>query len=281
LTTGEFRDWIDTMSVGKKLEPVKQSVKRGKEHMSHVNIPTAFMMNDEKKIINSFPFFGGTTPTPTTTDPEKTTGTPAGGTGEQEDPIAKLQSDPTALKNLLEQVSKTSADLATLTQERDSLASEKEKQTRAQLSKEENLTKDLENATLQIEKLTNVVQNVAIANAFIEKSGDIKWNSVKQAMAELQDGNYSVNIDIDNGVAEVEGIENEVKRIAKDFSWLVKSAGVPEVQDGGKVAPVGRAGRPGQPAATGLPPAPPKGNQGKQARRDGMMNRFPVLMQGR
>lgn len=255
----------------------KTATTRIESKMSH-NI-TARLTNDERKIFASLPFFGGTTPEGGAVtdekkkDPAKATTEDAGGTTTtEEDPIAKLQSDPNALRDLLNQVSKTSADLANATKERDTLSQEKEKAARAQMSKEEGLQKDLENAQIQIEAYHRVVETVALQNAFITASGDTQWNSVKQAMAELDEEKYSVNVNLENSNAEVEGIENEVKRIAKECPWLVKSAGEGE----GETLRRG----PGRPRTTGTPPGAPKAG-GKTDKRDQMMNRFPVLMHGR
>lgn len=237
----------------------------------------------ERKILDSFPFFGGTTPETTagtsgdpkagaTTDSKQT-----GGGVITEDPIAALQADPNKLRDLLNQVNKLSKDHESATNALTEIERAKEKEARAQMNKEQQLSTDLENANLQIEKMTAVVQNMAVQNAFITRSGDIQWNSIKQAMAELVPDNYSVNIDLDNGMAEVDNIDQEVKRIAKDFPWLVKSAGTPDPNAQQAQGPRG----PGRPRTTGLPPAGVKGNEGKKARRDEMMQRFPVLMNQR
>lgn len=239
-------------------------------------------MSDTDKIMAAWPFFGGadenppvdegkTAPPAKTVAKETVTETP-GGNPADEDPIAKLQSDPIALRDLLNQVSKQQGDLQKISGEHATLTAEKEKQARLQLSKEENLQKDLDNANAQIEQMTEIVRNVALQNAFIEKSGEVQWNSVKQAMAELLEDNYQVDVDVNNRTAEVTGIEKEIQRIAKDSPWLVKSGGV--------VDPNGSRG-PGRPRSnpTGAPPAGPKANGDKSARRAQMMNRYPVLSQ--
>lgn len=250
--------------------------------MSTLNIPASFITNDEQKILNCYPFFGGTTPTTDTTVTEtppatetKTTETKTATTTTDEDPIKKLQSDPTALQQLLDQVSKATGDLAKVTKDRDTLATEKDKAARAQLTKEENLQKDLENAQLQIESQHEVIVAMAKQNAFLTSSGDVQWNSIKQAMAELDENNFSVEVDLESRTANVENMNNEVKRIAKDFPWLVKSAANPDGNGTGS----GRG--PGRPPGTGAPPAPQRTGQPNKQRRDAMMNRFPVLMQNR
>ena len=252
--------------------------------MNHINIPMEFASREEQNILKAWPFFGGTTPTPeagpgTTEDPEnKPNSTPGGNTSTEEDPIKKLQSDPNALQQLLQQVSKTSADLANVSKERDTLAQEKDKAARAQLTKEENLQKDLEAAQAQVEVYHEVVINVSKQMEFLNAAGaaGIQFNSLRQAMAELDDNNYKIDVDVDNRQAVIDGIDNEVKRIAKENPWLVKNAANNDDQNNGGQR------RPGRPAGTGAPPTPPRGNQGgKQQRRDGLMNRFPVLMQGR
>lgn len=254
--------------------------------MSHINIPTSFHSNETQKILDSYPFFGGTTPETTagtSGDPQgKTENQPSGGTGAEEDPIKKLQSDPTALQQLLQQVSKQSSDLANVAKERDTLATEKEKQARAVASKEENLQKDLESAQFQIEAQHEVIVGMAKNNAFLSAamSANVQFHSLKQAMAELDENNFSVDVNLDERKADVQGIENEVKRIAKDFPWLVKTTANNDEQGGSGRGP-GRP--PHRPGGTGAPPQAPKGgSQGnKGQRRDSMMNRFPVLMQGR
>lgn len=254
-----------------------------------LNSPIEPILTDaERKIFASMPFFGGEGEAAAggntiNEDEKKNQGTPAGnqqqpsgGNTNSDDPIAKLQSDPNAIKQLLDQVSKQSSDLANITQERDGLATEKEKQARAQMSKEEGLQKDLENAQVQIEQLHELVTTMAKQNAFLTASGDTKWNSVKQAMAELDDNNFTVDVNLEQRTADIQGIENEVKRIAKDFPWLVKSAAENNEQ-GNNGNNSGRGA--GRPRTTGAPPAPPKGNEGKQERRAALMSRFPVLQQ--
>lgn len=227
-----------------------------------------------------WPFFGGTNPegtTPTTppapeNKPEQTPSQAAGGTPTvADDPIAKLQADPNALRDLLKQVNDLTNAHKTATTQLDVINQEKEKQERAQRSKEENLQKDLDTANNTIQQMDAVIHNVAKQNAFLSNSGDTQWNSVKQAMAELDENNYDITIDLVNGSAEVTGMDKEVERIAKTFPWLVKSAGA--------IDPTNNGGR--KPAAprSGNPPMPPKGNEAKQAQRSQMQQRFPILAQ--
>lgn len=241
----------------------------------------ANMRGDSDSILRHWPFFGGeenngnttTTTTQTQTDPAKPDPKPSEAAGGNstvaDDPIAKLQADPNALRDLLKQVTDLTTAHGEAKSQLDAIAQEKDKAERAQRSKEENLQKDLDNAHNQIQQLDEIVRSVVKQNAFITASGDIQWNSIKQAMAELDENAYDINVDLTNRMAEATGIDKEVERIAKAFPWLVKSAAQPDPNAN-------------QPKArpTGQPPASPKpGNGGKQAQRAAMANRFPILAQ--
>lgn len=215
-------------------------------------------------IMKSWPFFGGEDP------PEKTAeGTPDGGVAD--DPIAQLAADPNKLKDLVKQAGDLSNTLKQVTTERDGLKAEQEKTVRAQQTKEQQQETDLNNANATIEKMDRVIRTVALQNAFINASGETQWNSIKQAMAELDENNYDIQVDLEGGTAEVVNMDKEVARIAKEFSWLVKSAGVLDPANNGVTKP-----GPG----TGRPPAPPRGDVKKAANRAALEKRYPILARG-
>jgi hypothetical protein len=200
-------------------------------------------------------------------------GSGTGGQGSAEtDPIALIAADPEKIKELLRTNDQQKQDLQKVTAERDTFVQEKDKNERAQMNKEQQLQTDLDKANATIEQMDRVVQHVAKTSAFLNASSDanVQWNSVKQAMAELDVNNFDITVDLDNGTAEVVGMDKEIDRISKANTWLVKSAG--DVEPNGGVKPPRAVGG-------GRPPAPPKGDAAKKARRDSMISRFPSTMQ--
>lgn len=227
----------------------------------------------------AWPIFGGEDPVeqPKPGDPAndqgnqgngagQTTTTPAGGL-QDNDQISRLKDDPEALTTLLRQVQNLEADLKAVSSERDSFQEEKDQAARLQMSKEQQLQTDLDNANLQIERMQAVISQAAIKNAILEQ-GDYSWHSITQMMAELDPKNYDVDIDLDNGKAVVSGMESEVKRIADKCPWLVKSSAKTESSAGGR-------------RTAGSPPRPPANQEQQKAKRDALISRFPVIAQGR
>lgn len=239
------------------------------------------LRGDKDSVLRAYPIFGGTAPTETQpTEETKTDGgeagkstqttQSAGGETQTEDPASQFANDPKAINQLLKQVSDLQKNLEGVTKQKDAYEQEKLKAERAQQTREQQLETDLQNSQEVIEKMDRVVRTMAIQNAFLS-SGDYQWNSVRQAMSELEEGNYDVNIDLDGGKAEVSGIENEVKRIAQACPWLLKSTSGTTTNNGSS------GGRGSAKPASGTPPAPPRGNEGQQVKRADMMKRFPAI----
>ena len=237
----------------------------------------------EKDLILAMrPIFGGTTPgteSPPATDPA--TSTPATGSaaqsgsdtsagGDSATQTETLVNDPNAIKSLLQQVDKLQKDLQKTVGERDTLTAKQAEVERAQMNKEQQQAQDIENLTNQVEQQHRVIETMALRNAFLEQS-DYQWNSVRQAMSELTDEDYQIDIDMANGNATVSGMDRAAARIAKECPWLLKGKAAPE--SNGSHAP--RAPR------SGSAPAPPSGDAGKVAKRADLIKKFPVIAQGR
>lgn len=169
-----------------------------------------------------FPIFGGTSPTEptqtattTTTEPPKTAPKPAGGD------TPKAGEDQTAqIADLLQQVGNLTTQIGTLQTENQGYKQKEEEATRATQTKEQNLQKDLDGANQTIAQMDAVIQHLAKVNA-IQSFKDAQWHSARQVLAELRDDEYEINVDLENGTAEVSGMDKALQRIAKECHWLV------------------------------------------------------------
>lgn len=224
------------------------------------------------------PIFGGTSPTDTattdtTTDTTKstTTDTTTDTTKNTttDNPIEKLTKDPAALTQLLSQVDSLTKNLKTANDKVTAYEAKQQEEARKQQTKEQQLESDLAERDKTIQQMDAVIQNMAVNNAFLSQP-DIQWNSVKQAMAELDSSAFEVDIDLASGKATVSGIENEVKRIAKDFPWLIKSA------QNSTVTPPATPRQ--QPTRSGPAPSVPGTEAEKAAKRSDLMKRFPAIV---
>jgi hypothetical protein len=236
----------------------------------------------EKDIILAMkPIFGGTTPA--VTDPPATTTqqtqppateTQQGGEqtpAKEPDPVEQLINDPNAVRSLLQQIDKLQKDLGKVSGERDGYLQKQSELERAQMNKEQQQAKDIENLQNQVEQQDRVIRQMAITNAFLTQ-GDYQWNSVKQAMSELTEDDYQIDVDLANSAATVTGMEAAVARIAKNCPWLLK----------GKASTDGNGSGGGtRQRGSGLPPAPPTGNEAKVAKRNDLIKKFPVIATGR
>lgn len=222
----------------------------------------------------SMPFFGGVeavTPDEDTTTTETSTATTDSAGGETTpviDPVTQLQSDPNALAQLLQQVQTKDQELNQTKTKLQQYETEKAASDRAKLSEVEQLKTDLAQRDQIIEGMDRVIRHNAITTALLQVK-DTQWNSVKQVMAELDESAYDVQVDLENGQATVTGIEQEARRIAQNYPWLVKSSGP---NDGSK---------PRTPRPSGAPPVTPTDAGGKQTRRNELMKKFPVIAGGR
>lgn len=187
-------------------------------------------------------------------------------------PIEKLQNDPNALQTLLSQVQALTTKLGEVTTERDGYKTKEESTRRAQQTKEEQIQTDLDNERLRNEKLFNILKSKIVENAIANAKG-YEWHSTKQVMAELNHEAYEVNIDEDKLEGTVSsGIDAEIKRIATQCPWLVSKDKTQRSQDNGQQPPR----RP-----SGTTPAPPQGDAAKLSKREALIKKYPVIVQGK
>jgi hypothetical protein len=237
----------------------------------------------------ALPIFGGTTPTET-----KSTESSSGGSGEPSSTTSEngetssaggdsgkpKEMSPEEIASLLEQLSDTQNKLTEATKKITAADAEKQKQERAQMGKEEALTADLEQAQQTIIKMDAALKNQAIINA-INSFRDIEFHDINFVLRELQSSASDVfenmDVDLENGTVTVKGVENHLRRIAKEKDWAVKknAAGASTQQQNGNQPPAPPAG------SSGAPPANPTTNQDKAARRKSLADKFPVIAHGR
>ena len=189
----------------------------------------------------------------------------------QEDPIAKLQSDPNALSQLLSQVQALTTKLGEVTTDRDSLKTKQDQAARAQQTKEEQIQTDLDNERLKTQKLFNILKAKIVENA-IGAQSNYEWHSVKQVMAELNADAFEVDIDEEQLTGTVKGIESEIKRVATQCPWLVS-------KDKSKTPDNNNQQRPQRPS--GGPVAPPTSGDAKLSKREALIKKYPVIVQGK
>lgn len=202
-----------------------------------------------------------------------------GGSGDGEDPIKKLQSDPNALAQLLSQtqtLNSTVSDLQTkleaATTENAGFKQKQEESEAAQRTKEQNQEIEINKLKGQLETVTALLQQKVVENA-IASNAKHQWHSARQVQGELDMSKLKVNLDIDKGVAEIDGMDAELDRIATASPWLVKN--VENQNSGGN-----GNGTPPRQRTSGNPPRPPAGPQDKASKRAAAMKKFPVLANG-
>lgn len=205
-------------------------------------------------------------------------GSGSGGSGTgNEDPIAKLQSDPNALAQLLtqsqtltSQVQQLTEQLNTATTENSTFKQQQEQAEAAQRTKEQNQEIEINKLKGQLENLTNLLQAKVIENA-IANNAKHQWNSSRQVQGELDMSKIKVNLDIDKGIAEIDGMDAELDRIATSSPWLVKAVTTDQTQQTTQQT---------RQRTSGNPPRPPAPPQDKAAKRAAAMKKFPVLANG-
>ena len=84
---------------------------------------------------------------------------------------------------------------------------------------------------------------------------------------------YDLEVDLESGTARVNGIENELARIAKEKEYLVKK---PTLDNGDQSNNGTR-----RPRGTGAPPGPQPTNATKATRRKELEAKWPVIVSGR
>jgi hypothetical protein len=237
-----------------------------------------------EQALASWPIFGGTSAegATTTTDTGKDETVTIegkivdksdsdGGNTETETEIVN-PADPEAISKLTKQIEQANAAAQAAVAEANKYKEKEQQAARAQQTKEEQLQTDLDNAMSTIQQQDAVIKNSAVTNALLANKG-YEWHSVRQVIAELQDGEYSVDIDFDSGQAVVTGIEDAAKRIAKDCPWLVSKDKAADQS----TAQGGNNGNGTRVRGSGTPPRPPGNQPDKTARRAELSKRFPVI----
>src|SRR6516162_4049332 len=257
------------------MEEVKKIMPTLNTNNSHNSLGSLY-----NQALKAWPIFGGTTTTditpPVTAEGQAAQQSLQQSVDQQQtpqeeqksDPVAQLQADPNALSQLLKQVEKLQGDLSKVTTERDGYVQKQQEDARKTQTREEQLQTDLDTANQTIQKMDRVIRNTALINAFLSQS-DFQWNSIRQALSELNEDEIEIDVNLDGGEATVTGMEGAVKRIAASSPWLLKSGGAKDT----------RTQQPQR--GSGKPPAPPTGNEQKQSKRADLMKKFPVIAHGR
>lgn len=180
-----------------------------------------------------------------------------------------LAKNPEAIADLLKQLNEATKTIKDLESRTQSYEKEKAQAARAQQTREEQLEQDLTEAQQTIAKMDSVIRHTAIVNA-IQGMKDYEFHSARHVLNELDPNSFDIDVDLQNGTATVTGIENEIKRVAKEMPWLVAQA---KSSNGVAKNPM--------PRSSGAPPANPNGDADKVARRAELMKKFPVISHGR
>ena len=236
---------------------------------------TAVIINPLETAKASLPFFGGAEVTEEevgadgSTGTENTGGTDSGQPGTGSTSTTDLAQSPEAIADLLKQLNDATKTIKDLQGKTATYEKEKANAVRAQQTREQQLESDLTNAQQTIAKMDAVIRHTAIINA-IQGMKDYKFHSARHVLNELDSNAFDVDVDLENGSATVTGIENEIKRVAKEMPWLVAQEQT--------VAP---SGRNVTRQSSGAPPANPNSDAAKVARRTELMKKFPVIAHGR
>ena len=110
-------------------------------------------------------------------------------------------------------------ELRAAQRERDEARATLEEKEAGKQSTEQKLTKDLNKANETIAALTSQLEN-GLLRTSIQEFEAYKWHDVNLVMRELN--KKAIFVDLEEG--EVEGIQKELKRIAKEKPFLVKKA---------------------------------------------------------
>jgi vacuolar-type H+-ATPase subunit I/STV1 len=227
----------------------------------------------------ALPFFGGTSPadteTESTTDSE-TSDKEVTATGSTTETKSEINTDPQAVADLVKQVETLNSTVNQLKKVNEKFESEKKTKERESMGREEALSKDLEEAQQTIVKMDQALRNQAVVNA-INGFKDIEFHDIKFAMSKLSADVFDqMEVDLNNGTVTVNGIENDLRRIAKENEWAVKNKGSVTTNVNGNGQQKTPAGRPsgGAPNGSG-------GDASKATARKALAARFPVIMHGR
>lgn len=180
-----------------------------------------------------------------------------------------LSKNPEAMADLLKQLNDATKTIKELQSKTEGYEKEKAQAARAQQTREEQLEQDLTEAQQVIAKMDSVIRHTAVVNA-IQGMKDFEFHSARHVLNELDANAFDVDVDLENGTATVTGIENEIKRVAKEMPWLVAQS-----------KNSNQMGKNPLPRSSGAPPANPNGDADKVSRRAELMKKFPVISHGR
>lgn len=174
------------------------------------------------------------------------------------------QLTPEQIAKLLRENNEAKANLSAFQKEKEEREAAEEEARRATASKEENLTKDVDRLSKENESLT-LVNNRNLVELAILRNNKYQWHD-PNLIAPLIDRSV---IKLDATTGKVDGIEDELKRIAKDHPFLLKGKDKNEDNNGGGSSL--NAGRPSGGVPTG------GGDGSKATKRQQLEKRFPVL----
>ncbi|HPE52944.1 MAG TPA: hypothetical protein PK852_02395 [Mesotoga prima] len=223
----------------------------------------------------AMPFFGGEEEAKAS---EETSGEQATATAETETTAEesgdvstsqKLAENPEAVADLLKQLSEATKTIKDLSKKNEGYENERKQAERAQQTREQQLEGDLHDAQQTIAQMDAVIRHTAAINA-IQNLKDYQFHSARHVLNEIDPNEFEITVDLQNGTATVEGIENAAKRVAKDMPWLVAQA------SGDK-----QSRNVSSPRNSGNPPSNPNSGADKAARRSDLMKKFPVIAAGR
>lgn len=180
-----------------------------------------------------------------------------------------LNQNPEAMADLLKQLNEATKQIKELQGKTQTYEKEKAQAARAQQTREEQLEADLVDAQQTIAKMDAVIRHTAIVNA-IQSVKDYEFHSARHVLNELDPNAFDIDVDLQNGTATVTGIDNEIKRVAKEMPWLVAQSKNSNPMSKNPM-----------PRSSGAPPANPNGDADKVARRAELMKKFPVIAHGR
>lgn len=180
-----------------------------------------------------------------------------------------LTQNPEAVADLLKQLNEATKQIKELQGKTASYEKEKANAVRAQQTREQQLETDLQEAQQTIAKMDSVIRHTAMINA-IQGMKDYEFHSARHVLNELDPNSFEIDVDIENGTATITGIENEIKRVAKEMPWLV-------AQNKGTV----QGNQVRIPRSSGAPPGNANSDAAKVARRSELMKKFPVIAHGR
>jgi hypothetical protein len=253
----------------------------------HNRIPVAqmFPMNALDAAKAALPIFGGTpedesktessssNESQSSTSESSQTGASSASTAGGDSGQPKEMS-PEQIADLLRQVGDLTNSVTKLTTENNNYKAQEQQKQREGMGREQALEADLQDAQQTIVKMDQALKHQAVINA-INGFKDVEFHDPKFVIRELSaDVFENMEVDLENSTVTVSGIENELRRIAREKDWAVKKNNRPDQQNGNQQ-------QRSNTRSTGAPPPPPNGNNDKASRREALINKFPVIGAGR